>query len=137
MPILLSQECSCPLLCSAVPVISHTCVQFIFESSKTPPSPCVYNIGRPRPLPGSSLGFHLRSNSQSARSLHSSPFRYHFISFHFASPTLHSTISQPSWLHFVFPTLAQGCFSFFKSFANITNFADFAIYIIVVYVMGS
>ena len=30
------------------------------------------------------------------------------------APTLHYAISQPSWLHFVFPTLAQGCFSFFK-----------------------
>ena len=32
---------------------------------------------------------------------------------HFHAPTLHYAISQPSWLHFVFPTLAQGCFSFF------------------------
>ena len=29
------------------------------------------------------------------------------------APTLHFAISQPSWLHFVFPTLAQGCFSLF------------------------
>ena len=30
------------------------------------------------------------------------------------APTLHYAISQPSWLHFVFPTLAPGCFSFFN-----------------------
>ena len=33
---------------------------------------------------------------------------------HFHAPTLYYAISQPSWLHFVFPTLAQGCFSFFS-----------------------
>ena len=26
------------------------------------------------------------------------------------APTLHCAISQPSWLHFVFPTLAQECY---------------------------
>ena len=42
----------------------------------------------------------------------------HFVHLHtygsLHAPTLHFAISQPSWLHFVFPTLAQGCFPFFK-----------------------
>ena len=32
---------------------------------------------------------------------------------HFHAPTLYYAISQPSWLHFVFPTLALGSFPFF------------------------
>ena len=33
---------------------------------------------------------------------------------HFHAPTLYYAISQPSWLHFVFPTLALGSFPFFN-----------------------
>jgi len=48
------------------------------------------------------------ANSRSSRAFRSTSVPT--VSLH--AHTLHFAISQPSWLHFVFPSLAQGCFPF-------------------------
>ena len=107
------QECS---FSGIEPVVMHTLVSnslFLFKNSTKPlcilhRSPVVQSL--------SISGFHLRSNSQTARLLHSSPFRYHFIPFHSAAPHSITPFRNPHgfisfslrWLKAVFPFLNYG-----------------------------
>jgi hypothetical protein len=107
---MVSQECS---FSGIEPVEMHTLVSnslFSFKNSAKPlcilhRSPVVQSL--------SISGFHLRSNSQTARLLHSSPFRYLFIPFHSAAPHFSQPFRIATWLPFVFPNAGSRLFSLF------------------------
>jgi hypothetical protein len=90
------------IFCSVPPQKNtHTWKKSLFAIQKPAPSPCAYCIGRPRPPPGSSLGFHLRSNSRWLTRFIHPPFVPLFGFSPLATHNSSSPFRRAAWLPFV------------------------------------